>query len=131
MSSKYERRNARARSMGYANYWALRRALESGKVERKQDKIVARSNSKEPLYKRAGFDSPQDYMQNQREIKEWIKEHAQSPVTKNPIKGYEKDFSKAFVLKKNPDKMVDMRHYMVDVAGVMTGPQFDRKYLNK
>lgn len=125
-----EQRNAKAQALGYSSYNALRRALEKGKVARSGEKIVAKADHR-PLYKRAGFDTPQEYMAAQRENKEWIKKHAKSAVTKNPIKGFEKEYNTAFVQYPNSNKMLDMEHYLVDVTGIYTKAQFDRKYLNK
>lgn len=125
-----EQRNAKARKLGYSSYQALRRALEKGKVQRSGDRIVGKVDRR-PLYVRAGFNTPQEYMQAQRENKDWAKKHGKVPVTQNPIKGFEKEYNVAFVKHPNKNKMLDMRYYLVDATGIYTAAEFDRKYLKK
>ena len=126
------RRNDRARALGYPSYAAMRRALETGKIQRTDGKVQSSTEfDRRPLYKRAGFNTPQEYMQTQRENKDWAKKHAQAVTTKNPIKGFEKEYNIAFVKHPNKNKLLDMKAYLVDATGIYTAAQFDRKYLKK
>ena len=135
--AELERRNARARGLGYSSYRSLRSALERGKVRRNNsgvEFVPSESNPRDPGYKRAGWDTPQEYTQMQRENKDWQKSHShgfRSSLPPNASPEIQRAYYDAYVRGKNKDRLLDMRHYIVDVLGTMTGKEFDKKYLKK
>lgn len=135
-------RNAKAQSLGYADYNRLRRAIEKGKVRRGADgnleAVPDNSIDRRHAYVRAGFEDSKEgakaYAKMQRSNEAWSREHSHvfgSKYQPSDTPEHQRDYYEAFVRGKNQDKLLDMRHYLVDIRGTMTGPEFDRKYFKK
>lgn len=132
-------RNAKAQRLGYSTYRQLRNALASGKVVRGNDDSIEFPRKRfRHAWVQAGFPNTEEgkleYAQMQRENREWIKNHSHSIRTELPRGAspeVQKAFHDAFVKGKNPDRLLDMKHFLVDIKGTMSAAEFDRKYLKK
>lgn len=131
-----EQRNAKARELGFENYRTLRKALESGKVQRGNEGIeftTSRSTSREPGYRRAGWNTPQEYTAMQKANREWQQKHShsiRSELPRGASPEMQRRYYNTYVLDKNPDRLIDIREWNIDL-GFMTPAQFDRKYFKK
>lgn len=141
-SRELAQRNAKAQKLGYSSYNRLRKGLEHGKVQRSSDgsleAVPDKGTDRRHAYVRAGFEDSKEgakaYAKMQRSNEAWSKAHSHIFGSKyQPTDSPENQrvYYDAFVRGKNEDKLLDMRHYLVDIRGTMTGPEFDRKYFKK
>lgn len=147
----YAARNARAKELGYNNYWALRQATKNKRIV--YDKlnneyipgtkpIAKGSTDRDPKWKRDGFASPSDYMDFHREnginsprvqeIREWIATKSHSKKSELTEAQFRDPYTVAnhyrtFVSKSKRDlnnKAINIKEYLVDQMGYMTLAQY-------
>lgn len=123
---EYERRKKRAQDKGYSSYWRHRKA--------KASKEQSEPSKFEPAYKRAGFATPGEYRRMQAESRKWSKERSKnvrSEFLDNKDPETQRAYYNAFVLGKNPNRLMDMKYYLVVKMGFMSEAEFNAKYLKK
>lgn len=141
-AAEYKARNQRAKEMGFASYGALRKAGRTGKIayDKLNKEYVRTTNTRQPKYKREGFDSPEAYMQAiaadkliaERDIKlvqDWQNKHSHTPksfLNEKDIQNPElrEAFMKAYVNKNNRNRAMDIHDYLVIATGFMTEAQY-------
>ena len=133
---EHEQRNAKARELGFSNYNALRSALKKGKVQRSAKGVQFAPSKRiaQRAYQRAGWETPEEYTFMQKENRDWQKQHSHSARSAQIVGSSpeaQRAYYDAYVKGRNPDRLLDMKHYIVDVRGLMTGAEFDRKYFKK
>ena len=124
---EYERRKKRAQDKGYSSYWRHRKAKASKEQSEPPSKF-------EPAYKRAGFATPGEYRRMQAESRKWSKERSKnvrSEFLDNKDPETQRAYYNAFVLGKNPNRLMDMKYYLVVKMGFMSEAEFNAKYLKK
>lgn len=125
--AEYQKRKARAREQGFESYWLERKAKKSGLVNQPKQRF-------RNAYQRAGFETPDEYRKMQAANRKWSKEHShvqRSRSMDNLSPEDQRAYYDAFVKRRNPDKLLDMKEYLVNRMGYMTAAQFDAKYLKK
>ena len=135
-----QRRNERARALGFSSRAQMRRAIARGEfvpARGKGNTIVGRAQGPAlPPYVKAGFASEEDYRKARRESAKWSKAHSRQnrseykPTYEGPrLRAY----YDAFV---NPDTranriengLASLRHWLVDEMGYITPEEFDTDY---
>lgn len=138
--AEYQRRNEKAKAEGYATYGKRRKLTEQGKITRSGKgyranlpNVVRDENGKViPVYKRAGWDTPQEYTKMMEEIKKYIEgKDGRSIPNKEEMnipeiaRGYYDVYVKG---SKDEDRA---RQYLVDLAGKVTPADWAKKYAKR
>ena len=122
-----QRRNELARERGFTSRAQLRNRVSKG--------VATGRIAKAPAYERAGFTSVPEYRKARKVSKAWSDLHSQqerseykSAELRDPAKfrAYYEAFPSAQGNRNRALRKRNLRHYLVDVMGYMTGEEFDR-----